>query len=303
MKNESLYLTTVAGLQGGAAVVGCHLASEGLDPTRTRFMFLRDGAWGHWFDIEDVVYSIASRPRAATGGKANVSALTRGGRLWEMVSGGQPSDVQLDVAGGYYMLHVSRIENDMFCCGVQDMVFRVHGQTARRIDQGIFQPLSDQVDRALESINGFGVSDVYAAGHSGKIWHWDGNTWRAEPSMTNLDLFAIRCTSAGTVLATGGACTVLRKETTGAWSDLSSQQFPTSSIRGIAEFGGEIYLAAGDKLLTIRKDIVEEIVVRELSDIPGRFYAISSDGDRLWTAGDNALLCFDGTSWSGYTVA
>lgn len=79
METSSLYLTTVAGLQEGAAVVGGHLKSEGLEPSLTRFMFLRDGLWGHWFDVDDVVYSVASFPRSARGGKAKVTALTRGG--------------------------------------------------------------------------------------------------------------------------------------------------------------------------------------------------------------------------------
>jgi hypothetical protein len=200
------------------------------------------------------------------------------------------------------MLGLSRIGDDMFCCGVQNMVFQVHDQAVQRIDAGLFQPLTGQVDRALESISGFSTTDVYAAGHSGKVWHWDGRAWTAEPLLTNLDLFAVHCESSGSVIVTGGAGTVLRKETSGAWSDLTSEEFPKAAIRGIAEFAGTTYLAAGDKLLKIAGNTVQEVVVGELADVSSRFYAISSDGERLWTAGDNALLSFDGNTWSGHIV-
>jgi len=300
MTNSSLYFTSVAGLQNGAAVVGCHLVTEGLSPSITRFMFMHNGSWGHWFDIEDVVYSIGSKPRLTTGGKANVTALTRGGRCWEMISGGEPNEVQLDVTGGYYMLNMSHIDTDLFCCGVQNMVFQVQGQSVQRIDQGIFQPLINQVDRALEAIHGFTPSDVYAAGHSGKIWHWNGKAWKAEASLTDLDLFAVHCSSSGRVIVAGGAGTVLCKDVNGTWNNLTVPEFSGCTIRNIAEFENTIYLAASDRLLRINRHAIEEVIVNELSEVKGRFYAISSDGERLWAAGDNALLCFDGTSWAGY---
>ncbi|AEV99089.1 hypothetical protein Niako_2753 [Niastella koreensis GR20-10] len=41
MVNSSLYFTSVAGLQNGAAIVGCHLVAEGLALTITRFMYMR----------------------------------------------------------------------------------------------------------------------------------------------------------------------------------------------------------------------------------------------------------------------
>lgn len=300
MTNSSLYFTSVAGLQNGAAVVGCHLASEGHSPSITRFMFMHNGTWGHWFDIEDVVYAIASKPRTTTGGKANVTALTRGGRCWEMISGGQQNEVQLDVTGGQYLLNMSLIDTDLFCCGVQNMVFQVKEQLVQRIDQGIFQPLINQVDRVLEAIHGFSTSDVYAVGHAGKVWHWDGAQWTAETSLTDLDLFAVHCTTSGRVIVTGGAGTVLCKEPDGTWLDLTTSEFSGSTIRSIAEFGNIVYLAATDKLLRINQQTIEEVVVNELPEVKGRFYALSSDGTWLWAAGDNALLCFDGDNWTGY---
>lgn len=300
MEPSSLYFTTVSGLQRGTAVVGGHLVGEELDPSITRFMFMQNGTWGHWFDLEDIVYSTVSFPRSETGGKANVTALTRGGRLWSVVSGGEPYDVQLDVSGGYYMLNACRVKGTLFCCGVQNMVFRIQDGVVDRIDEGLFKPIEDRVDRVLESISGFGVTDVFAAGHAGKILHWNGYVWTEEPTITNLDLFSIHCSSDGSVVATGGACTVLKRSQSGIWSDLSSDNFPNSSIRGIAEYGGQIYMAASEKLLTIRDSVVEEVEVDALSHVKCRFYSISSDGERLWAAGDNALVSFDGTSWVGF---
>ncbi len=302
-RRRKLRVANVAGLGEGAAVVGCHFRDEESDPGTTRFMFLKGDEWGHWFDVEDVVYSVTSLPRVVTHGKANVTAVTRSGRVWQLVSGGAPSELQLDVEGGYYILGGARVGTDLLCCGVQGMVFKVSETTAVRVDQGVFVPLSEHVDFVLEGIGGFSSTDIYAAGSGGKVVHWNGSTWTQEPTNVAHDLLAVCCSqSSGDVVVTGGGGLVLRREAGGEYTNLSNERLSRSPIRSVAEFGDCIYLAAADKLLSVSAAGLVEIEVEACAQFSGRFCFLSSDETYLWAAGDSTLLRFDGREWVGYPI-
>jgi hypothetical protein len=95
----------------------------------------------------------------------------------------------------------------------------------------------------LFAVASVAADDVYVAGATGTLLHYDG-TWAAETSPTTNDLSSIWATSGGRAWAVGAAGTILRRDTAG-WHTVAS---PTSNdLNGVWAAADDDAWAVGSK--------------------------------------------------------
>jgi hypothetical protein len=289
------YFTTVIAIAKDTAVLGGHLYVEGDDPTVTRFSLCNQGSWGHLFDMDDVVYGTTKRPGTATNPRGAICLLGRYGSYREVVSGTPPTDASLSIRDAGYLMDICCVDGCLYACGIQNIVYRESKGTWSRMDTGIFSPLGEQVDRSLESIDGFSADDIYAVGDEGAIWHWDGTAWIRLESLTNLPFYSVLCASSGDVYIGGSNGLLFKGSASSGWGELTDHALTTDVIEDMAEFQGHVYLCATEDLLRTdgaTLDVVDVPVEGEKA-----FYAIDAVEDGLWVVGDECVLQFDGTTW------
>jgi len=289
------YFTTVVAIDKHTAIIGGHLYVEEDDPTVTRFSMCNNRNWVHLFDIDDVVYTATKKPGSSQNSRGTICLLGRYGNYREVVSGSPPTDTTLDITDAGYLMDIRSIDNNLYACGIQNIVYQQSGNQWFRMDSGIFSPIGDQVGRSLESIDGFSASDIYAVGSSGSIWHYNGKAWNRLDSLTNLPLYSVLCASSGDVYIGGSNGLLFRGNVSSGWLELTDHSVTTEVLEDMTEFQGNIYIAATDILLKTNGKQLKEVNV----PIQGEkaYYAIDSVKDGLWSVGDECVLQFDGTNW------
>jgi hypothetical protein len=293
----ALYFTTVVALEKEVAVFGGHLYSQGVEASFTRFAARLDGdKWGHLFDLDDLVYAAAKKPPPA-GGKPRptLCLMGRAGMYREVVSGTPPVDTQVSIRDSGFFMDLRYIGTHLYACGGQNMVQKQIGKQWRRMDQGIFSPIGNTVDRSLQSIDGFSDDDIYAVGSGGSIYHWDGGGWTKLDSPTNYPLYCVLCATDGHIYAGGSGGILLRGDKDGTWQDLSDPAVTQETLRDMTEFQGRIYVTGMETLVSTDGGTVEKVSV----PVKGKkaYYAIDSVADALWCVGNDSVLQFDGKKW------
>jgi hypothetical protein len=295
----ALYFTTVVAIQKDLAIVGGHLYLEGAYPSVSRCFLCMGNTWRHLGDMPDIVYAATRKPGTPQNPRGTLCLMGRKGLYREIVSGSPPTDSQLAGIDSLYLMDLRYIAGALYVCGVQNQVLKQVGGQWIKTDQGMFAPFAGQVDRRLESIDGFGLDDIYAVGGGGAIWHWDGRQWTRLDSPTNAHLNIVLCASDGSVHIGGAKGIILRGRRDRGWSDLSNPDLTTDAIEDMTEFQGSVFATATTSLLRIKGDDLETV------DVPVRgercFYAIDSTTDALWCVGSEAVLRRDEGGWQQFT--
>ncbi len=290
----SIYFTSVAALANDFVVLGGHLYSEETTPTTTRFFVCHEGKWFHYFDFDEVVYSLA-RVRSKTPGlRDSLLVMGRAGHFREITQGQRTIDEKLDILDAGYLMSMRHLDDRLFVCGIQDIVYRRSGGQWERIDASIFQPTREVADRGLAGIDGFSDKDVYAVGLHGAILHWNGDSWTALDSPVKTSLRCVKCSSDGYVYVGGSGGVLLRGNAAG-WTNLTNRTVANGSFERMAEFGGKLYVAGIDKLIRTEGPTIEEVYVP--LEGPKSFYALDATETQLWCVGDQSILKFDGRTW------
>lgn len=294
----ALYFTTVVVLEKNLAVLGGHLYQEKAEPTITRPVVCRGEEWGALDDIDDVVYAATKKPSPLAGGRPTLCQMGRMGNYRETISGKPPVETEVDIVDAGYLMDLRYIGRHLYACGIQNIIYRQVDRRWQRMDHGIFSPIGDEVDRTLESIDGFADDDIYAVGDGGAIWHWNGNCWTRLDSPTNMPLYCVLCSSSGDVYIGGSGGVLLKGREGKGWADLSDPSVKVEVFEDMTEFKGRIYMTATDLLLSTDGKSIEQV------DVPIKgeksYYAIDSVADALWCVGDDCVLQFDGKKWNRY---
>jgi len=294
----ALYFTTVLVVEKKLAVLGGHLYQEKAEPSITRPLVCSVGDWSHLDDVDDVVYATAKKPSDTPGAIPTLCFMGRMGNYREIAKGKPIVNKKLDIASAGYLMDLRYIGDHLYACGVQNIIYKQVDQRWVRMDKGIFAPIGDEVDRTLESIDGFADDDIYAVGDGGAIWHWNGNHWTRLDSPTNMPLYCVLCTSNGDVYIGGSGGVLLKGREGKGWTDLSDPSVTVEVLEDMTEFKGRIYATATDLLLSTDGKSIEQV------DVPIKgeksYYAIDSVADALWCVGDDCVLQFDGKKWNQY---
>jgi hypothetical protein len=184
---------------------------------------------------------------------------------------------------------VTEIGGKAHAVGHEGMVYRLDSLNAwTRIDEGL--PASFNAEVA----QGYGLSDIYAAGFRGQLWHFGGANWRQVELPTNSILAAILCIP-NSVTYIGGHRGVLLRGLGDSWALVENDDI--DDIWGLAWFAEELYVSTLDGLYRFRDSMLVPIAVVD-DDAPASTYQLSVALGVLWSIGENDLFAFDGSAWT-----
>mgnify|MGYP001952254567 CR=1 FL=1 len=296
-KDSALYFKHVIAISAERALLSGLLYIEETDPTISRIMMIAEGNWYHLYDLDDITQD--SHRQAADGnhGKDIYHLLGRLGSLRIHPSGQAFQDEQLPLANAY-LKSLREIDGQLYACGTQGQVLRRTAQGWQRMDQGIYEPLQDQVTSSLNALDGTATNDIYAAGDSGALWHWDASNWTRLESPTNLPLYVVHQHSDGSIFLAGSGGVLFRGNRQQGWADLSDSAFSHLVLENACEFQGALYLSSGTHLLCYANDQLSAVHV----PLPGplAFHNLDACAEALWCVGDDCVLSFDGQNWQAH---
>lgn len=293
-KDTALYFKHVIAISAQRVLLAGHLYLEETDPSVSRIMMLDAGNWYHLYDLSDITRDTLLLPPDGDREKDLYCFLGRRGQLREHPSGQSPRDEQIPLANAY-IKSLREIGGQLHVCGTQGQVLRRTAQGWVHMDQGVFEPLQEQVTSSLNALDGFALDDIYAAGDGGALWHWDGKVWTRLDSPTNLPFYVVLRHSDGSIVLAGAGGLVFKGDRHHGWTVLSDPAFDRLTLEQACEFKGVLYFCAGTTLLSYANGALAVVHV----PLPGPFAFDNLDArdDMLWTVGDDAVLSFDGSLW------
>ena len=127
---------------------------------------------------------------------------------------------------------------------------------------------ADSATATLSALDGLSYQDIWAVGHAGVIYHYNGQQWQLHSSGVLTDLYGIYCSNSVLCYAVGDAGTVLQWQ--GAqWVTMASNQDPSDPLA-----------INGWSLLAVHCTSATCWVVGE--DSQGQAVAIAQEVDGLW---------------------
>lgn len=122
-------------------------------------------------------------------------------------------------AGGYVDLVDlvgQRGTREVFALSRTGALYHEAGKGVRRLADSLPDP-----SKTVERLFALDANNAWAVGPSGAIWYWNGSRWTAEANAIRSNLHGIFGLSADAIWAVGDSGTVLRRTSTGGWSNLS----------------------------------------------------------------------------------
>ncbi|AKQ63693.1 hypothetical protein A176_000605 [Myxococcus hansupus] len=157
-----------------------------------------------------------------------------------------------------FLSGLRRIGQSVYACGGQNTVYRLDAGGWVDLAGPLRQPYSGPSDPTLNAIDGFATNDLYAVGHAGAVFHFDGAAWRSPETPTHAAQHQVVCHDDGLVYACG-AGTVLRGGTQG-WQPLNTAEH-TEDFWGMATLDGTIYLCTYRTLYRVVDGTLKEVPV------------------------------------------
>jgi hypothetical protein len=186
------------------------------------------------------------------------------------------------------------IDGSAYVAGMDRQVYRLTSGNWELLEADL--PTEDELVVGFEAIDGYSDREIYAVGHEGEIWRFNGKKWHAVASPTNLILLGVHCSADGFVYVCGQAGTVIRgrKET---WEQLLLSG-TTEDLWDITQFQGKIYVATRELLFVVDGDSLVPVDFGDDIEIPFSFSRFLLLSDRLVTIGAKDVMSFDGGTWS-----
>jgi hypothetical protein len=164
-----------------------------------------------------------------------------------------------------------------------------------RIDQTCRASGPHAADYAFRTIDGFSPTDIYAAGWEGEVWHYDGHTWSLQETPTNLAFYCLRCAGDGQVYAVGQLGLILRGR--GNRWEVVNHEATENDLWGCEWFHDRLFVASTRVLYELHGD---DLIPVDFGDEPPPVicYHLSAADGIMWSIGENAVMEFNGTSWT-----
>ena len=203
------------------------------------------------------------------------------GRFQEEHVGGARSSVPFEC--------IRAIDTALYACGWGGQLYiRAASDWRKQTDPAI--------DRAhLLTLCGTSGRNVFAAGMAGVILHYDGAKWSRLDSPTNAHLYCSTVLSSGKVLLAGANGGIYVGDASGF--EFVGLEESTHNFWSAAEFKGKVYLAGSkDSLWSLSGKVLSE--VHPTVEGPVTTYRLSATEERLFSAGPDDILEFDGATWN-----
>ena len=256
-------------------------------------IYVNFGDWWGAHDVpEDFIVSVAYRDGElfALGKNGLVKTVGQHGQNFarETVAGKFRSFVIDPCEGLGHLTKVRATRFGFVACGWGGQLYRlsVDGWSSLTTDDQAF------ADYDLLDIDATSSGHLYAVGLGGAVLYFDGQSWHVEDMSTNRHFYAVRCFPNGTVLLAGAKGAIY-------WGCHDQWQEFDSEVDGnfwsIEVFGGAAYLAYADRqLYRLAQGKLDEISY----GFTAHTYRLSAGPSILLSIGSDALLRYDGMSWT-----
>jgi len=210
--------------------------------------------------------------------------------------------------GWGYVSAIRQIGDFLFVCGAGGQVYkRVSPGNWQHMDAGLLQAIPIGARLLLSDINGSSERDIYvcgsypgAAGMEGRLFHFDGASWRtvAIPEVGYLNRILIESLDSVWICGHNGA--LLNGNMRSGFRDVSSVE-DNQLFYSMALFRGTLYLGsklglyayepgkAGAKIHEVATELTPPVIDSATVD---------SAGGVLWSIGEKDIVRFDGSSWA-----
>jgi hypothetical protein len=251
-----------------------------------------NGKWGQ----ENLQYSmisacVALKPKeqmVAVGVEGEASILGSGEDLKEEVKDGKLSPKDRGPLQG-----VRAIDGVAWACGMGRQVYRREGPGKWIcMDEGV-RAAKGEGAVGFKDIDGFSSKDVYAVGFKGEIWHFNGKTWKAVQSPTNLVLNDVCCAGDGTVYIAGYKGILLRGDS--KKMEVIDHDSTKENLWSLAWYGKKLYASTLKRVMTLEKGDALKMV--DMDDPVTSAYHLSTTGELLLSVGPKDVMRFDGRAW------
>lgn len=163
------------------------------------------------------------------------------------------------------------------------------------IDAGLRLSPGDPAVTGLETIDGFGPGELWAAGWHGEVWRLRDGAWRRITSPTNLILTNLCCAPDGGVYVCGRRGTLLRAEDDRV--AYIEQDLTADDFWGIAWHEETVWLATFHALYRYIPGEGRLVLVDE-EDAPDSCYHLSAADGRLWSFGPFEVAVREAGRWT-----
>jgi hypothetical protein len=188
------------------------------------------------------------------------------------------------------LLRIRAIGKSLVACGMTGQLLARQRGTWNRIDAGLL----GTAELDFEDIDGSSLTDLYAVGIHGVIYHFDGKRWHDLQSPTNQSLSNVRCVSKDEVYICGNSGTLLRGNSRRGWRVLADGEID-DHLWGMAVFKGEIYVASTGGIHAFDGSDLRAVDFGEL-DLTS-FNRLDASSTSLWSFGTQQIAWFDGDRW------
>jgi hypothetical protein len=225
--------------------------------------------------------------------------------------------------GGIAIEKIVRIDNTIFVTGGKHRVLRRTGYQSWSMEniplpkplQNLPEDYDEHMSKSqrdevfftmlrsnLFDMAGFSLSDMYAVGNKGVVWHFNGKTWELIPFPSNLDLHTVCCADDGQVYITTQEGKIF-KGRDNRWELLVNYDNLSLPYRDSAWFAGRLWCAndygmwalEGKKMVPCQS-LKNNPVPYECAYTSGRI-DISPDKKKMLICGQRGASLFDGEKW------
>jgi hypothetical protein len=172
-------------------------------------------------------------------------------------------------------------------------IYKNEKRSWKPISRDILAPM-DSVEFNFTDIHGTGESDIYAVGWKGEIYHYNGKKWKQCDSPASEDLTGVKCVDSKTVYICGKNG-ILLHGSKNKWSVCANKDFK-EDFWGMDLFDGKPYLAHRNGIAMFDGSAIIPVETK-LKPSPDSGL-LHSNGEELWSFGNNDLTYFDGKTWN-----
>ncbi len=159
---------------------------------------------------------------------------------------------------------------------------------------GLWKNIESATSQDLHCAGGLDQDNFWVCGNNGYLARYSGGIWTVVETGTNLSLFTLTCTADGSVYVGGESGIVLVSQDGENFEQYSSED---CDIYGSCIYQSDIIFSSPDYgLLKFDKD-----GLKEFQKGP-KGYEINSNGKLLGVAEDDAILVYNGESWSSVSI-
>lgn len=188
------------------------------------------------------------------------------------------------------LLRIRAINKTILICGMTGQLLARQRGSWRRIDGGLLG--TGGLD--FEDIDGNSLTDLYAVGVEGIIYHFDGKRWRDLKSPTNQSLSNVRCVSEDEVYICGNSGILMKGSARRGWRFLA-QDAIDDNLWGLAIYDHKPYVASTGGIHFFDGRTLKPVTFGSL-DLKS-FNRLDAGSSSLWSFGIKQVAWFDGRRW------